>query len=223
MIVIVTVLILAVLLKPRMGARGKHVRIACVGNLKNIGLAFRIFATDHGGKYPTGLSVTNGGTREWQPDDAQLWRHWAALSNELSLPKLLLCPADKARQPAKPFWGDPLPTTWSGFTNSSRLSYFLGLGGWENQPQSILAGDRNLALGTNPLAPGRLLVTTNLVSREAFFDGGGLGFTAEIHRSAGNILLGDGSVQQVTSGRLLELVGDSLGTNGLKTNVWLVP
>jgi prepilin-type N-terminal cleavage/methylation domain-containing protein len=61
--------------------------------------------------------------------------------------------------------------------------------------------------------PGRLLLQTNTV----------LGFTAEIHGQAGNLLLGDGSVQQITSGRLATAWDDARKASGLATNVWLVP
>jgi prepilin-type processing-associated H-X9-DG protein len=60
---------------------------------------------------------------------------------------------------------------------------------------------------------GRLVVSANTV----------LGFTATTHKSAGNILLGDGSVQQVTSVRLNEALRDALQVSVLRTNVWLVP
>ncbi|HIG31400.1 MAG TPA: type II secretion system protein [Verrucomicrobiales bacterium] len=41
-------------------------RIACVGQQKQLGLAFRIFATDHGDKYPMSFSTNFGGTAEWK-------------------------------------------------------------------------------------------------------------------------------------------------------------
>jgi hypothetical protein len=53
-------------------------RIQCVNNLKQVGLAFRIWAGDNTNKYPTSLVV---------------------MSNELSTTKILVCPSDKARQP----------------------------------------------------------------------------------------------------------------------------
>ena len=52
-------------------------RIQCVNNLKQLGLAMRIWAGDNGDKYPHSLVV---------------------MSNELSTVKVLICPSDKARQ-----------------------------------------------------------------------------------------------------------------------------
>jgi type II secretory pathway pseudopilin PulG len=39
-------------------------RISCVNNLKQVGLAYRIWEGDNGDKYPMQTSVTNGGTME---------------------------------------------------------------------------------------------------------------------------------------------------------------
>jgi hypothetical protein len=52
-------------------------RIQCVNNLKQLGLAMRVWAGDNNDKYPTSLVV---------------------MSNELSTVKILICPGDKARQ-----------------------------------------------------------------------------------------------------------------------------
>ena len=188
------------------GNKARPERIACVNNLKNLGLAMRVFSTDHGDKWPMDLSVTNHGTREWLNAPSQLWRHWLSQSNELSTPKMVLCPADKERQP-------PKPLTWDQITDNSHLSYFLGLDAHEDNPQTLLAGDRNLTTNGVAVGPGRLLLTTNLT----------LGWTKDLHNRAGNVLLGDGSVQQTTGGRLSEAWHDANTRSGLTTNVWIVP
>ena len=53
--------------------------IKCINNLKQIGLAARIWANDNSGVYPP---------------------NFLSMSNELSTLKILFCPADKARKPA---------------------------------------------------------------------------------------------------------------------------
>ena len=98
-------------------------------------------------------------------------------------------------------------------TNNSHQSYFLGLDAQEEQPQTVLSGDRNLTTNGVAVGPGRLVLTTNLA----------LGYTAEMHNGNGNIMLGDGSVQGVSAGRLRESIRAALTTSGLTTNVWLVP
>jgi len=58
-------------------AQNEAERIYCVNNLKQLGLAMRIWEGDNGNKYSTSL---------------------VAMSNELSTVKVLLCPSDKARK-----------------------------------------------------------------------------------------------------------------------------
>ena len=58
-------------------AQAEAERIQCVNNLKQVGLAIRVWAGDNNEKYPTSLIV---------------------MSNELSTTKVLICPSDKARQ-----------------------------------------------------------------------------------------------------------------------------
>ncbi len=205
-VMVILVVLAGVFIPASPGVKAKPDRIACVNNLKNLGLALRTFSSDHGDKWPMDLSVTNHGTREWVTDPSQLWRHWLSQSNELSTPRMLLCPADRERQAAKPL-------TWAQITDNSHLSYFLGLDAREDNPQSILAGDRNLTTNGAPVGPGRLLLTTNML----------LGWTRAIHGDSGNLLLGDGSVQQTTSGRFREAWHDAHTSSGLSTNVWIVP
>src|SRR4051812_39945968 len=71
-------------------------RIKCINNLKNTGLAFRIFATDNQGRYPTEVSTNEGGSLEFFNEGAP-FRHFVALSNELSTPKIIHCPMDNKR------------------------------------------------------------------------------------------------------------------------------
>ncbi len=212
--VILILAVLAMVLIPAISRPVSRVpRVRCVNNLKNIGLAFRIFSTDHGGQWPMDRSITNQGTREWLADDTQLWRHWLQLSNELSDPTMLLCPSDLQRQPKQPFFSAPRPLTWAGFTNTAHLSYFLGLNAREESYQTILSGDRNLTTNGFPVRPGRLIVNESTV----------VGFSTELHAEGGSILMADGSVQQVSDRRANEAWRANLNASGLKTNLWLVP
>lgn len=148
------------------------------------------------------LGGTNG-TKDFLDDPTQLWRHFAIVSNELSTPKILVCPSDPERTVAPNF---------ASF-GPSNLSYFLGLQTTEDNSHSILAGDRNLMTNGVPVGPGTLLLSTNL----------NFGFTKKIHARAGNILMGDGSVQQVTGRRFQQAVVDPAlaSTNGV--NRLLIP
>lgn len=214
MLAVLTLLVLLLGIPALARAKAKANRISCVSHLANIGLAFRIFATDNGGFFPFQVS-TNGsvttnrpvedglvGTREFAQDAVSVWRHFAALSNELSTPLILRCPNDKERTATRRF---------TEFTNNRFLSYILGLSSSEEQPQSVLSGDRNLLLNGAPLS--------NIVV--SFRSNANLAFDRRIHVEVGNVLLGDGSVQQVSSGRLREQFRDAFQAVG--TNTLVIP
>ncbi|HWY74380.1 MAG TPA: hypothetical protein VN281_02120 [Verrucomicrobiae bacterium] len=83
------------------------------------------------------------------------------------------------------------------------MSYFLELDADETEPAMLLAGDRNVTNGA-PLINGILTLTTNRPT----------GWTSAIHRVNGNVALGDGSVQQLSSARLRDAVA-ATGTNAI--------
>src|SRR5713101_4330543 len=66
LLVIAIIALLAALLLPALSkgyARGK--RAGCLGNLKQIGLAFHTFAHEHGDKLPMEISTNAGGSMEF--------------------------------------------------------------------------------------------------------------------------------------------------------------
>lgn len=112
--------LLAGMLLPALAkAKQKAQRIACVNNLKQIGIATRIYATDNQDRFPWQVPQAEGGTSEIaQPQsdtdallnsdgkpifDVNAWRHFQALSNELSNPKVVRCPRDGSRTQANTF------------------------------------------------------------------------------------------------------------------------
>ena len=203
LVVIAIIAILAAMLLPALAAaKAKAQKINCVNNLKNVGLAFRIFTTDHGGQWPWQLSGTNG-TKDTLAEPGSGWRHFQFVSNELSSPRVLLCPSDKERRMA---------TNFSTF-GPNNLSYFLGLQADETRPQTILAGDRNVTTNGMDVGPGLLLLGTNQNA----------GFSKKIHHSAGNVLAGDGSVQQCTSSGFQDSVVDAVMASTNAINRLLIP
>jgi prepilin-type processing-associated H-X9-DG protein len=196
-IVVLTVFVLFFYLPPDRNVKARALRIQCINNLKQDGLAYRVWADDNGGKYPMELSETNGGTMQFT-SGPNAFRHFQVMSNELSTPKVLICPADDSRMWATNFI----------FLNNSNVSFFVGVDAVKTNPQGILSGDCNITNGTT-IQNGILQVTTN---RPA-------GWTAETHKKAGNILLADGSVQQVTTSGLQGIVANT----GIFTNRLQMP
>jgi hypothetical protein len=166
----------------------RAMRIYCVNNLKQDGLAFRVWSGDHGDKYPMEISETNGGTMEFATGP-NLFRNFQVMSNELSTPKVVICPADDDHMYAA--------TNFTWFNNSN-VSFFIGLDFSRTNPQTILSGDNNLTNGT-PIKNGILELTTNHPA----------GWTDQTHHKVGNILLSDGSVQQVSGSGLRTAVGNT--------------
>lgn len=154
-------------------------RIGCVGNLKQVGLSFRLWANDHADEFPF-FSTTSNSSRSFVTTQ-QVFRHFQVMSNELVTPKILRCRADKTRATA---------TNFNQFLNTN-LSYFVGLDAREDDPQQILSGDRNITGGT---WSGGFLRT--LTPR------GEAGWTAEMHQFNGNVGLADSSVQQFSTNGL---------------------
>ena len=179
LIVVVTVLLGVAVLPPLLFSRHCTAtqRTRCVNNLKQVGLAFRMWADDHENQFPWQVSGTNSGTLEIATN--AVISHFLVASNELNSPKLLDCPSDSARTKAVQF---------DTYLSATNISYFIGLEADESKPQTILSGDRN--------------ITTNGTVRSGLFlihDPKQLQWTSSIHESAGNLGLGDGSAQQLTS------------------------
>ena len=83
-------------------------RLGCVNNLKQVGLAFRTWAIDNDGRFPFNVSTNTGGTMEFCATgtdgfDSNAALHFQVMSNELSTPRILVCPKDEARKPASEF------------------------------------------------------------------------------------------------------------------------
>jgi type II secretory pathway pseudopilin PulG len=194
-IVAIVAILVAMLLPALASAKRKAQRINCVNNLKQCGLAFRIWEGDHNDKYPMATPMVNGGTQEFDTG-ADTFRHFQVMSNELSTPKILICPAD----------------TRIAVLNFARLknqnvSYFVGLDANDEFPQRFLDGDRNIV---GAAAPGNGILK--------LVPGGPVGWTAAIHNNLGNLGLADGSVMQFSNSGLRT----ALQNSGDTTNTWRI-
>lgn len=140
---------------------GNGHRITCLNNLKQIGVAFRIWENDNGGKFPAEQTEDLGGMLDLLSNSDNNGRYaylpFTIMQNEMGQsPRLVICPQDE-RTPNQRFMpGANAPTPSSAFPilasgvtgtfDNTNVSYFYAVGGTDLQPQSILAGDRNLCL-----------------------------------------------------------------------------
>jgi prepilin-type processing-associated H-X9-DG protein len=86
----------------------KPQHINCVSNLKQIGIAFRLWEGDHGDQYPFNLSTNAGGNMELcaidkDGFDTNAYLYLRTMADELSTPKLLICPQDRSKTTATNF------------------------------------------------------------------------------------------------------------------------
>jgi prepilin-type N-terminal cleavage/methylation domain-containing protein len=182
LVVIAIIGILAALLLPALAqGKARARRIQCLNQLRQAGIAFNMFAHDHGGLFPMNVSPANGGAEDAAQSALHLagqfyfsYRLWQPISNELVNPKVLACPADEQREPTMNF----------AALRNTNLSYFIALNADPALPTSILAGDRNV---TNSSSPGSVFqLTTDQTTR----------WTEDVHHNKGNILFSDTHVEQ---------------------------
>jgi hypothetical protein len=109
LVILVTILSLPVfLLQGLARAKARAQRVACVNNLKQVGLAFRVWALDHQDRFPFNVPTKEGGTMEPGAEvgdeiDPNPARVFQALSVELANPAILVCPADPFKHAALNF------------------------------------------------------------------------------------------------------------------------
>jgi len=192
--------VIAMVLLPALARRGNHgkePRIKCVNNLKNVGLAYRIYATDNNNHFPAWSMSSNAVSLS----SIKITEIFQSLSNELSTPKLLICPVDLKRVEAKSFRNLTI----------KNISYFASLSADEGRFSVILGGDRNLQLN-GKLAAGLVPLTTNMA----------VSWSKEIHNEQGNVVMSDGSVQQKSNNGNMSLK-QAIGDQGIATNNVIFP
>ena len=189
----VTTLILSNLARPHRGAR-----IQCVSNLKQVGLAFRMWANDHEEQFPMAVPKDREGAME-SALTGQALSVYQVMEKELNTPKTLHCPNDSKRERAVGF--EALAT--------KHLSYLVGLDATVTNTQSILGADRNVSVNGSQLRLGLAVVA----------DHRQVGWSKTIHKEQGNILLGDGSAAQTTA----HLLQRQFESSGITINRFVVP
>jgi prepilin-type N-terminal cleavage/methylation domain-containing protein len=190
-------------------AKSRHTSY-CVNNLKQIGVAFRTWALDNNDKYPMQVSIANGGAMEFTQRGV-VFPAFQVMSNELSSPKIVICPEDPLRDKKLATTFDTSrarSTNAIPFVSDKNLSYFVGVDANDTQPSMFLTGDANLGLGGIIQGGLQVLSTNRSVS-----------WYPPRHQKCGNIGLADGSVQQFDTPGLRE----ALMQTGVATNRLAIP
>jgi len=226
LVVIAIIAILAALLLPALArAKAKAQRISCTNNLKQVGLSFRTWAIDNDGRMPMAVPQLQGGDSEdigirvagaTQAAARGVSKMFLTMSNELSTPKILYCPAEyesTARTASTSFGGVNVANAIA-YINDLNVSYFIGVDADETYPQMFLTGDHNLGGNANPPTVAFLAapsVGTPFVSLGTNFANTATGpaWMDNQHSKQGNVGLADGSVQGWTRARLQEALKNS--------------
>jgi competence protein ComGC len=188
--VIVTFGMLVALFLPMLARPRRHTTdMRCRYNLKNIGLAYRIWAVDNNDLFPFEVSTNKGGSLEMSND---LAAQFLVLSNEIFTPKTLICPRDYALRVEATNWDSLGP---------QNISFFVGLDGSQTNVDSILSGDTGFTINGGQAPPGiqRLTATARIE------------YPKDLHTKpdAVNICMGDGSVPQTSAKKLPQLLAKS--------------
>jgi prepilin-type processing-associated H-X9-DG protein len=182
LVTIACVLVVVLILMPTLArSRARSSRIGCTNNLKQIGLAFRTWALDNNSHYPMQESITSGGTMELVASGF-VFPHFRVMSNELSTPKILVCPNDSSRTYATNFERD---------LKDAKLSYFINVDSVGENRSSLLCGDRNLNI--KALAGSRFVRVSSTTV---------VGWDRQMHREKGNVCFADGSVDGFFNGAI---------------------
>jgi prepilin-type N-terminal cleavage/methylation domain-containing protein len=237
-VVIAMVAILAVCLLPALAlAKPKAQHLTCSNNLKQVGVAFRTWALDHNGLMPMQVSAFLGGNSDTdvgvrlvipvQTSSRGVSKMFLTMSNELSTPKILFCPAEyeaSIRQVATSFApsnvGNPHGVP---YINDLNCSYFIGVDAYETFPRMFLTGDHNLGGNGNPPTTAYLSAPatgTPFVSLgNSFTSNMGPAFLNNMHFQYGNVALADGSVEWFSRSKLQDALSNS-GDRGRSAGVF---
>jgi hypothetical protein len=196
-------LLIAVILPALANSTSRSDRVVCLNNLRQIGVAYAQYWSEHDDRMPWRLTWSQGGNSNHPLKNSSAVQ-FSILSNALQRPQFLSDPADVRRAKSVASRWDTAPI--GGLLHQNQwhkaISYFLGIDGSPSMPKSALAGDRNIAATPNVTS------CSSGISIVSGLQTPFIRWTNEVHGLSGNVVLYDGSVQQVDTAGLRKLVAE---------------
>jgi type II secretory pathway pseudopilin PulG len=176
--------------------------LLCQANLREIGRAYQLWASDHDDLNPF-LVETNQGGIKGIPVANNLWYQFAWISNQVRTPKIFVCPADtNTTRVANDFSSNPNGGFLHPNYRNNAISYFLAFHTFPENPRAILAGDRNIAV-TSSSGCSYAGLTTVLALQYSFSP---VPWDESIHGVQGNLLFNDTSAEMYSINGLNRLL-----------------
>lgn len=193
------------------GTRANSDRAGCFNNLRLVGRAVALWGDDRDNLPPWITLVSRGGTR---PDSGfktgNAWFEFTTLSNELTTPRLLACPADYGVRVATEFSTQVSRGYMATDMRSLATSYTINMDNLSRDPLMAVAGDRNVRTeGTTTCAQG-----VNNADRINLSSFNPVLWTNAVHGLQGHVVRTDGSVTFTDSATLLRNFQRLLDDNG---------
>ncbi len=185
----------------------------CLNNLRLMGRAVQMWMSDNNSTRPPWRTRdVDGGTQPtFGTKSGNAWFEYMYLSNQLSTPRILACPADEGVVVAQDFNQLVSPS----FRNLA-VSYMLNLDSFADFSSGFLFGDRNVRFNLSPTS-----CSSGINNAWSFYTGPGSdnGWTNRQHGMSGNIVVSDGSVSQTTTEQLAATMKKSRDDNSQTVHV----
>ncbi len=214
-LVLLCLLALPALANTRAGSQ----RAGCFNNLRQVGQAVRQWADEHAGNAPWLTSSEEGGTlARAGAKVGAAWFEYLTLSNHLSSPAILTCPADSAVRVARRFDFSSIGLAGSSY-RANAISYMVGLHCEEVFPKGLVGADANMGFTSPGVTDCGKAWIGNAQYVSSLANGNTAFWSNALHAVGGHVLTWEGSVAFTTSSNLGPVLINPQTTDNFSTHL----